>query len=171
MVFFSPSSSTEKKMLEVKIYLSETLNNLLLVKIWSIQRCMNFKPLRMTATEAPLWFVVKFDAKILPVNSCITGRTIISGGGGGGGRGYHDREENCLHEKNCWNKLSTLEVHLKKIVCRDYPRYVRYEEFKKLSAQLVEKKNCKCSVDGGKNFLAPRNHDTPSRKSNGPSLI
>ena len=31
----------------------------------------------------------------------------------------------------------------------------------KLSAESVEEKNCKFSIDDGKNFLPPRNHDTP----------
>ena len=30
-----------------------------------------------------------------------------------------------------------------------------------MSALSVEEKNCRCSIDGGKNFLPPRNHDTP----------
>ena len=34
--------------------------------------------------------------------------------------------------------------------------------FKKLSAQPEwRKKTCKCSIDGGKTFLPPRNHDPP----------
>ena len=36
---------------------------------------------------------------------------------------------------------------------------------KQLSAQPEwKKKTCKCSIDGGKTFLPPRNHDTPPRK-------
>ena len=37
----------------------------------------------------------------------------------------------------------------------------------------VEEKTCKCSIDGGKNLVPPRNHDTPLPPggNNGPSLM
>ena len=49
-------------------------------------------------------------------------------------------QEDCLHEKNCWNQLSAPKVHLKKIVCKDCPWYARFELLKKLYAQSVEEK-------------------------------
>ena len=72
-------------------------------------------------------------------------------------------KKNCLHEKKCLNKLSALEVHLEKIVCRDHLCYARFEKFfKKLSAQPEwRKRTCKRSIDSEKKFLPPKNHDTP----------
>ena len=76
--------------------------------------------------------------------------------------GYRDWEKNCLHEKNCWNKLSAPEVHLKKIVCRGHPCYGKFREFfKKLSAQWMEEKFVSAQSMVGKNFLPPGNHDAP----------
>ena len=51
------------------------------------------------------------------------------------------------------------------------PCYARFGEFKKnVCTARVEEKNCKRSIDGGKNFLPSRNHDTPGGGNNGPSL-
>ena len=73
-------------------------------------------------------------------------------------------------EINCLPKRCIL----RKIVCRDHLCYTRFGEFlKKLSAQPEwRKKTCKRSIDGGKNFRPPRNHEfpLPPAKNNGPSL-
>ena len=69
-------------------------------------------------------------------------------------------EINCLLQRSIWKKLSAEITYvmqdlgnLKKIVC----------------TARVEEKTCKHSVDDGKNFLPPRNHDPPGQ-NNGPSL-
>ena len=90
----------------------------------------------------------------------------------GGGGGYRDWEKNCLHEKkNAEINCLPQRYIWKKIVCRDHLCYARFGEFKKIVCTAgVEEKTCKRSIDGGKNFLPPRNHDTPRGENNGPSL-
>ena len=71
-------------------------------------------------------------------------------------------EINCLPQRCIWEK----------IVCRGQLCYARFGEFKQIVCTArVEEKTCKHSIDGGKNFLPPRNHDTPPPgENNGPSL-
>ena len=57
------------------------------------------------------------------------------------GRGGTRLGKNCLHEKNCWNKLSAPEVHLKKIVCRGHPCYGKFGEFWKSCLHSEWRKN------------------------------
>ena len=86
--------------------------------------------------------------------------------GGGAEGGIAIEKKNCLHEKNCWNKLSAPEMHLKKIVCRGHSCYGKFGELKKkLSAQWVEEKKF-ASIQSmvAKNFLPPEIHDTPPGK-------
>ena len=59
-------------------------------------------------------------------------------------------EKSCLPQRCIW----------KKIVCRDHLCYARFGGKKLASAQSMVEKN----------FLPPRNHDTPPGKNNGPSL-
>ena len=91
---------------------------------------------------------------------------------GGGGRGIvigkkivcmrKHAEINCLPQRCVWEKN----------VCRDHLCYARFGEFiKNICKAGVEEKACKRSIDGGKKFLPPRNHDTPlPGENNGPSL-
>ena len=60
-------------------------------------------------------------------------------------------EINCLPQRCIWKKLSAETTY----VMQDLGN------LKKLSAAGVEEKTCKRSIDGGKNFLPPRNPDTP----------
>ena len=58
-------------------------------------------------------------------------------------------EINCLPQRCIWKKY--LHCGMQDLV-----------NIKKLSAQPEwRKKTCKRSIDGGKNFLSPRNHDYP----------
>ena len=75
-------------------------------------------------------------------------------------------KKNCLHEKKCHNKLSAPEVHLEKNCLHRPPMLCKIWGILKniVCTAGVEKKACKSSVDGGKNFLTSRNHDTPQGK-------
>ena len=70
------------------------------------------------------------------------------------GRGYRDWQKIVCMRKNAEINCLSQSCVWKKIICRDFARYARFGEFKKkLSAQSVEEKLCKWSIDGGKNFL------------------
>ena len=66
-------------------------------------------------------------------------------------------EINCLPQRCSW----------KKIVCRDHLCYARFGKFKKkivCTARVEEKKLASAQSMVEKNFLPPRNHDTPRGK-------
>ena len=77
------------------------------------------------------------------------------------GGGIVIRKKKCLHEKNAEINCLPQRYIWKKIVSRDHLCYARFGESEKLFCTAgVEEKTCKRSIDGGKNFMPPRNHDT-----------
>ena len=81
-------------------------------------------------------------------------------------------EKTCLHEKNAEINCLSQRCIWKKLVCRNHLCYAIFGAFKKncLHSRSGGKKLASAQSMVEKNFLLPRNHDTPLGKNNGPSL-
>ena len=71
----------------------------------------------------------------------------------------------------CMRKIAEINCLPQRCICRDYPCYARFREFEKVVCAVTRGKTfASAQLMIGKNFLPPRNQDTPG-KHDGPYLI